>query len=184
MPNRFLMNGDLRETPWTARIVKDLRKCHCRVRTNQAGNTVEPGWPDRYVSHPLWSGHIEFKSRDGRTSCAQRECMLALNAHSPGSAFVVRNHGTDAGATIETASGEVLGEWDGENVYTLLRLIARLRIELLQASVESLAPSDRYTEEAFALLRTVACLLRERASQGLDPKEYLVSFLLPGTVES
>lgn len=43
-----------------------------------AGNMTPPGWPDRYVAHPLWSGFLEFKALNGKLSDLQKRIIVDL----------------------------------------------------------------------------------------------------------
>ena len=99
----------------------------CMVFSCVASRMQTSGWPDRYVSHPLWSGWLEFKAENGRLSALQREVLRRLRSHDAGQAFVAR-HET---RTIEDEAGATLGRWDGTLLGPagLLRELARLAFE-------------------------------------------------------
>ena len=68
-----------------------------------------PGWPDRWLCHPLWHGHLEFKAWNGRLTDKQRYVLKKLHLLQPYTALIVR-HGKEQWSRIEL--------WDGTELAT------------------------------------------------------------------
>jgi hypothetical protein len=79
---------------------KDFRKKCCKIWKDQGafifpnvafGTHSTPGWPDLYVSHPLWQGWIEMKGRTTKLSKAQELVLRRLHAQRHYQGIVYRD---------------------------------------------------------------------------------------------
>ena len=78
------------ETQWTREIVDDLKNCNTVVFAIVGGMMQQPGWPDRYIAHTLWQGHLEFKGVKTRVGDKQKIIIRELNLRQQGIAYVIR----------------------------------------------------------------------------------------------
>ena len=70
-----MFKGEIDFTRW---FCSELLKCNCFIQAVVGSEMQMPGWPDRYVVHRLWRGHLEFKWEGGRTRPAQVDVMREL----------------------------------------------------------------------------------------------------------
>lgn len=83
------------ESEWTRGLCRDLEKLGAVTLALVAGGKSRgqmmqaPGWPDRWLCHPLWTGWLEMKMRASLT-LLQAERIRAINERWPGGAYVVR----------------------------------------------------------------------------------------------
>lgn len=75
------------ETREFCKLLRD--KYNAMVYPLIANEKAPPGWPDRYLHHAYWHGHLEFKSEHGRASKQQEIIVRDLCTRVPGSAFFV-----------------------------------------------------------------------------------------------
>lgn len=68
------------ESKFTKVICDALKKRNALVFAIVAGKRQEPGWPDRYVAHTLWSGWLEFKGPKTVVTDLQRYRLRELVA--------------------------------------------------------------------------------------------------------
>jgi hypothetical protein len=86
------------EAQWTHTIcLRLVDQCGCLVKPEFAASRYQqPGWPDRYIVHPIWTGHLEFKIENGILSTIQRRRIQAIWLRNPGTVFVVRRGAWDS----------------------------------------------------------------------------------------
>jgi hypothetical protein len=115
-----LKGARMSEPKQTRDLCAELTKLGAKVRVIQGGARFQQsGWPDRWLCHPAWHGHLEMKDVNGSLSSLQRSVIRDINARCPGTAFVVRFPNT-----LEDSDGNVLGMWYNEA--GLLALLARV----------------------------------------------------------
>jgi hypothetical protein len=108
-----------RESPRTVKLCRELEALGALTFAVVAHEYQAPGWPDRYVAHPLCGGvWLEFKSEDGELSTLQRVILKRLHQRKV-PAYVLRFPGS-----LERWDGELLATFDGAS--ELLRELARL----------------------------------------------------------
>lgn len=133
-----------KECAWTRSICQKLEAHGCKVRSIVASRMQQPGWPDRWVTHRLWHGHLEFKGEDTVLTALQRIVIRDINLRQPGTAFVVRcaqkPNWPEAGR-IEDHDGKVLHEFD--NVRGLLAGLHHLRASCIHSAKEDTSWSTR-----------------------------------------
>jgi len=78
------------ENKFTAELTRVLRSQGAMVQVMQASVYTEPGWPDRLVVHPLWSGLIECKDADTAVEELQEHRLSQLHRRWPRHAVLVR----------------------------------------------------------------------------------------------
>lgn len=98
------------ECEWTRGIVKEMRACGAMVFACVAQKMQEPGWPDRFVCHPWWTGWIEFKGLKTPVSTKQRIVIRELNCRKPGLAVIARYPGIIEGTDYSFTTGKELLE--------------------------------------------------------------------------
>jgi len=127
----------MNECPQTRDMCRQLEALGAMTYPLQANQFAPAGWPDRYICHPVWHGHLEFKGANTDLTIKQIHVMKELNARQPGCAFVVRDTGLIAGqielpesgrivlATFENAAGLLVALADLSNrpVNTALRAL-------------------------------------------------------------
>lgn len=96
------------ESEWTRDICAGIRLCNGIVQAIVGSKMQDPGWPDRFICHRYWRGHIEFKGAKTRLTDKQRIIIRGLRERQPGSAYVVRYPDR-----IEDHEGELLATFDG-----------------------------------------------------------------------
>jgi len=79
------------ESAQTRELCRELEALGAITHAQVANQFSSPGWPDRYIIHPLWHGHLEFKAYNGSVTPLQAKVIRDLNARVPGSAYVVRH---------------------------------------------------------------------------------------------
>lgn len=79
------------ESEQTRRLCAELRELGCIVRSIVGTRMQEPGWPDRYLCHRLWHGHLEFKLWHEQLAPLQRKRAHDLNVRQPMTCLVVRH---------------------------------------------------------------------------------------------
>lgn len=110
------------EPELTRDLCRALRRRGALVRNIVYHRMSEPGWPDRWLGHPFWHGHLEFKAWGGRLEPLQRKILGSLHALNEYTALVVR-HGAvhDPGdglgarmmwSQVELHDGTVLAHFD------------------------------------------------------------------------
>jgi hypothetical protein len=97
-----------------------LKKVGATVFAIVAHKLQEPGWPDRFISHPWWQGFIEFKDVNTQSTTKQRIIIRTLNRHRLGSAVFVRHPDR-----IEDCDHNLLATFsDARDLLTQLRAIS------------------------------------------------------------
>jgi hypothetical protein len=82
------------------------------------GSRMQPSaWPDRQITHRLWSGWIEFKNAKRKVDLKQTIIMERLNKAKPCAAYVVRHPNK-----IMTPRDEFICEFDGTGIGLLRTL--------------------------------------------------------------
>lgn len=115
------------ECAWTRRTCEALTRLGCKVRAIVATRRQQPGWPDRWLCHERWHGHLEFKGVETKLTTLQRIVIREINLRQPGTAFVVRRAGPDADAGyIEDHDENEL--WRFDDAAGLLEGLATLRL--------------------------------------------------------
>lgn len=90
---------------WATAVV---RKCNTEVLNVVAGAPgQDPGWPDRYFAHPVWSGWVEGKKDDGGLRESQRRVFPRLTRCGV-QLVVLRYLSTSDALQVESWTGEVL----------------------------------------------------------------------------
>lgn len=112
-----------KEIAWTAQVVNDLRKCNAEVLPIVASKYVS-GWPDRHITHRLWSGFLEMKDDTTKLRPDQRQVLRRLRQTNPAHAFVCRRG--DMFCTLEDEDSGVVATWDG-TAPSLLKELSELR---------------------------------------------------------
>ena len=119
----------MNESQQTNELCLELRKFNAQITVfhGNAGVTLDgrravyqtPGVPDRFVAHNYLPGGVwlEFKANKGKLSGLQQQ-WIQENTKRGVHAFVIR-HGAN---TIEDATGNVLGKYDGTARDLLLQL--------------------------------------------------------------
>ena len=107
------------ESEWTRRVCKEMEQSGAVVRSIVARKRQAPGWPDRWIGHPWWHGHLEFKGAETRLTKLQEIVIRRIVARRPGTAYVVRFPGI-----LEDHEGVKLGDFTGG--LGLLILLKRL----------------------------------------------------------
>lgn len=79
-----------RECVLTRDLCTALECCGAYIKPHVASVFNQPGWPDRWVCHRLWHGHLEFKRDKEQLSPLQRKRIAEINKRQPATAFVVR----------------------------------------------------------------------------------------------
>ncbi len=125
------MRSSTTESAQTRALCHGLRECGALVKSHVGNRMQGSGWPDRWICHPMWQGHLEFKGEHGKLSTIQRRMIDEINIRQPGSAFVARF--CDEGIVIESSNGARLAvvPWSNwrEMARETLRNLARLRRE-------------------------------------------------------
>jgi len=99
------------ESEWTRGLCRDLEKLGAVTLALVAGGKSRgqmmqtPGWPDRYICHPLWMGWLEFKV-DAPLTPLQAQRIRMLNERWPGCAYAVRQ--TNIGILVQNWKSESL----------------------------------------------------------------------------
>jgi hypothetical protein len=86
------------EPELTRELCKGLVKLGCMIQARVGSKRQAPGWPDRWLCHTLWTGHVEFKGRDTAIEPLQLKIVRDLNAIRPDTAYIARF--VDAGIMI------------------------------------------------------------------------------------
>jgi hypothetical protein len=113
------------ETQLTNELCKALEDVGAYVKAHVASAMNPSGWPDRWLCHRLWHGHIEFKLGTSLTPL-QAKRIKEVNRRQPGTAFVVRF--AEGGLRIEGADGMMLSEVPGGDPMALLKALADLQM--------------------------------------------------------
>jgi hypothetical protein len=87
----------------------------------------QPGWPDRYISHVLWHGFVEFKDWKTPVQLNQRLRLREMNRRQPGSAWVARFSEVGYGIDLEDPNGVVIASCDSDDPKTFLSLCGMKR---------------------------------------------------------
>lgn len=111
----------MNEIPWTRKLVDEMRRHNALVFPIVGSRMQPPGWPDRIVSHTLWSGLIEFKGRKTKVSKAQKIVLRELRKRNKSFAYVVRQPDR-----IEDEKGNLIACFDGTGRGLLLELSERV----------------------------------------------------------
>lgn len=74
----------------TREFCKLLSNCNALILPIVGSIYTPPGWPDRYIAHPLWNGFIEFKEATTRLQPHQERILRELNKRNPHSAYLCR----------------------------------------------------------------------------------------------
>jgi hypothetical protein len=78
------------ESEKTRRLCRELERLGA-VTLPYVGSTRQvPGWPDRWIGHPLWTGWLEFKDEKTRLDPLQARRIEKINVCWPGGAYVCR----------------------------------------------------------------------------------------------
>ncbi len=96
------------ESIWTRKICDDLKDLNTLVIPIVGGVRQPTGLPDRYISHTLWTGWLEFKGPLTKLQPKQAHYIEEFNKRKPGSAFVCREP-----IRIEDTHGNVVRYFDG-----------------------------------------------------------------------
>lgn len=78
------------ESTKTRALCEDLKRLNTKIFSIVGNRMQEPGIPDRYISHKLWHGWIEFKDEGTQLTEKQAYLIRELNKRQPASAFVIR----------------------------------------------------------------------------------------------
>jgi len=129
-----------RETIFTNDVCKELKAMGAiviqysiapHVVNGRVVSSNKSGVPDRWVSHRLFTGWLEFKIEQGRLSPLQTNMIQQMNTLVPGSAFVIRKqlklH------QIEDAQGIILGYFN--NGYSLLMELYKIKQQSLLGDI-------------------------------------------------
>lgn len=95
------------ETTWTRGICNEMKSMNALVFAIVGGEMQEPGWPDRYICHRRWHGHIEFKGPRTKVTTKQRLIIRRLRERGA-NACIVRHPNR-----IEDEEGKLLATFDG-----------------------------------------------------------------------
>jgi len=120
------------ESESTRRLCEELEQCGCLVKPHVASMMNQPGWPDRWVCHRLWHGHLEMKAGDGELSPLQRRRLSEIERRQPGTAFVLRFVRDEEGRPVmqvERSDGHRYGSV--ESARHLMESLAGIRDRLL-----------------------------------------------------
>lgn len=98
----------MNETQWTKTITDDMKKCNAMVFAIVGSLMQEPGWPDRFISHSVWQGHLEFKGVKTKLEAKQAFIVRELNRRKEGTAYVIRQPDR-----IEDHRGSLVDHFDG-----------------------------------------------------------------------
>ena len=83
-------NNVTTESEWNRAFCKSLiDECGADIFACVASERQTPGFPDRYISHPLFSGWVECKRSGNSLSKLQERICKRLNQHQPGTAWVL-----------------------------------------------------------------------------------------------
>jgi hypothetical protein len=78
------------------------------VKAHVASLMNDSGWPDRWICHRLWHGHLEFKGEWTAVTALQKKRIRDVEARQPGTAFVAKFTADGHGIQLEDADGAVL----------------------------------------------------------------------------
>lgn len=78
MPGKHKTDGPLLESKFARWMRDQLKAANALVLKLHGHSMQEPGWPDLYVVHARWTGHIELKIRGETIKPLQCERMLNL----------------------------------------------------------------------------------------------------------
>lgn len=82
---------DMNESLFTKQVCDELKRVNATVFNFVAGSPGQtPGIPDRYVSHMLFQGFLEFKGTKTSVSQVQTIMHRELNRHKRGQCLLVR----------------------------------------------------------------------------------------------
>jgi hypothetical protein len=120
------------ESDMTRTLCRALEERGALVKAHAASRMNAPGWPDRWVCHRLWHGHLEMKRGDEPLTPLQRRRAAEIDARQPGTVFVVRleRGGPESPcavfATAEAPDGRVVAAVcvEGDGPLELLRALA------------------------------------------------------------
>ncbi len=115
----------------TRKLCTELKNVNALVFAIVGSTRQEPGWPDRWISHKLWTGFIEFKDERTAIKKKQRWIIQQINKRSPGGAFFVRFPNR-----IESWDGKLIDTFDG----TALGLLRKLQVITVQVHVTNSEP--------------------------------------------
>jgi hypothetical protein len=97
------------------------------VKAHVASLMNDSGWPDRWICHRLWHGHLEFKGPRTAVTALQAKRIREVEARQPGTAYVARFVG-EGFVQLEDADGAVLwGPGSTSEPLVFLRALAALR---------------------------------------------------------
>lgn len=82
-------NGVKSESEWNREFCKHLTLCNAQVFACSASMMQTPGWPDRYIAHPLFCGWVECKRTGNDLSALQLNVVTSINKCRAGTAFVL-----------------------------------------------------------------------------------------------
>lgn len=100
------------ESKETRELCRSLEKLGAITLPIVGHEMQRPGWPDRWICHPLWTGWCEFKIGGGSLAPLQRKWQREVWARDPGS-IVAYWHDDKLflihGETVPLVAGEDLG---------------------------------------------------------------------------
>lgn len=109
------------ESERTRELCRALEHRGAITYANVQGTMTIQGRPDRWLCHPLWTGHLEFKSWDGKLTDYQRLALKRIHQLQEYTALCVR-HGHDGPnpmdgsfgrwSQVELWDGTILAEYD------------------------------------------------------------------------
>ena len=133
------------ESPWTRKIMAELKSMNALNFAIVGGQMQEVGWPDRILNH-TYSGtvYLEFKAKNTRSTTKQRWVIRELNRRGC-LAYFVRHPGI-----VENYRHEQLGTFDGtgRDLLVLLRLLAPGWAKIRERCMQTLP--DVSVEQALA----------------------------------
>jgi hypothetical protein len=88
------------ESEWSRKFTTALRGAGAQVLAVVGGDRQTAGWPDRFISHPLFMGWVEIKRGYNGLDTRQQLIIETLNRNAACSAFVLMLQEYDNG-TIE-----------------------------------------------------------------------------------
>lgn len=77
------------ESEWNREFCKELLTYNAQVFACVASHMQTPGWPDRYIAHPLFCGWVEVKRMKNDLSGLQANLHMKVNRMRPGTMFVL-----------------------------------------------------------------------------------------------
>ena len=113
----------MRETEWTGELLAHAQSVGAVYLAVVGSEMQQPGWPDRYLSHVLWHGWVEFKGQRTVIEPLQVKRMKELNMRRPGSAWVVRHGPSPLCALVQTPDGETRATCIANTYRQLLALV-------------------------------------------------------------